>query len=194
MLTYTVANWQRVGLPGESMLKQVNTCFGKPPFGVADALLVSPPHGERIVMRGAHGLYRRRSEGEDEEDGTVSERISRATGAPRDDSCRSVCGLRRPEPSPSIDPEEEVAVNEFAQTFVGTLERELVGWKAFASTGNLSMPHRIRLKEPQRISLHNDNVECRLFRLDMIKDGMRDRPGRPEQPANGDVSNDSADT
>ncbi len=193
MLAYAAANWQRAGLPGEPVLKQVDARFGKPPFEVAGVLLMNPPYGERIAVRGAHGSRRRRSEGEGEEDGTVFERASRAMGAPRDDGRRPVRELRQPEPPPPVDPEEEAAANEFAQAFAGTLKREFAGWKAFVFTGDLSMPRRMRLKESQRTPLYNGNIECRLFRFDMVKGGMRDRPERPERPANGDASNDNPD-
>jgi len=153
-------------------------------------LLMNPPYGERIVVRGAHGSRRRRPEGEGDEDGTVFERASRAMGAPRDDGRRPMRELRQPEPPPPLDPEEEAAANEFAQAFAGTLKREFAGWKAFVFTGDLSMPRRMRLKESQRTPLYNGNIECRLFRFDMVKGGMRDRP---ERTAQGDASNDNAD-
>jgi len=104
--------------------------------------------------------------------------------------CASCGNLSRP---PPVDPEEEAAANEFAQAFAGTLKREFAGWKAFVFTGDLSMPRRMRLKESQRTPLYNGNIECRLFRFDMVKGGMRDRPERPERPAKGDASNDNAD-
>ena len=190
MLAYAAANWQRAGLPGEPVLKQVDARFGKPPFETAGVLLMNPPYGERIVVRGAHGSRRRRPEGEGEEDGTVFERASRAMGAPRDDGRRPMRELRQPEPPPPVDPEEEAAANEFAQAFAGTLKREFAGWKAFVFTGDLSMPRRMRLKESQRTPLYNGNIECRLFRFDMVKGGMRDRPERPAQDG---TSNDNAD-
>jgi len=189
MLAYAAANWARAGLPGEPILKQVDARYGRPPFDVPGVLLMNPPYGERIAVRGAHGSRRRRPEGE--EDGTVFERASRAMGAmgaPRAE-------LRRePEPPPPVDPQEEAAADEFAQAFAGTLKREFAGWKAFVFTGDLSMPRRMRLKESQRTPLYNGNIECRLFRFDMVKGGMRDRP---ERSTKGDGAaapgNDNAD-
>ena len=52
------------------------------------------------------------------------------------------------------------------------------------------MPRRMRLKESQRTPLYNGNIECRLFRFDMVKGGMRDRPAR--DTASGS-ENDNAD-
>jgi putative N6-adenine-specific DNA methylase len=182
MLAYAAANWKRAGLPGEPMLKQVDARFGKPPFDVPGVLLMNPPYGERIAVRGAQGSRRTRQEGE----GTVFERASRAMGAQRSDDRRPVREQRQPEPPPPIDPQEEAAANEFAQAFAGTLKREFAGWQAFIFTGDLSMPRRMRLKESQRTPLYNGNIECRLFRFEMVKGGMRDRPAR-------DASNDNAE-
>ncbi|MDE2201915.1 MAG: class I SAM-dependent RNA methyltransferase [Burkholderiaceae bacterium] len=184
MLAYAAANWKRAGLPGEPMLKQVDARVGKPPFDVPGVLLMNPPYGERIAVRGAQGSRRRRPEGE--EDGTVFERASRAMGAPRDGDRRPMREQRQPEPPPPVDPQEEAAANEFAQAFAGTLKREFAGWNAFVFTGDLSMPRRMRLKESQRTPLYNGNIECRLFRFEMVKGGMRDRPAR-------DASNDNAE-
>ncbi|CAJ0816725.1 THUMP domain-containing class I SAM-dependent RNA methyltransferase [Ralstonia flaminis] len=194
MLAYAHANWQRAGLPGEPLLKQVDARFGKPPFDVPGVLLMNPPYGERIAVRGAQGSRRRRPDGEGEEDGTVFERASRAMGAPRDDTRRPMREQRQPEPLPPVDPVEEAAANEFAQAFAGTLKREFSGWKAFVFTGDLSMPRRMRLKESQRTPLYNGNIECRLFRFEMVKGGMRDRPERSTKgdPASGS-ENDNAD-
>ncbi len=186
MLAYAAANWQRAGLPGEPMLKQVDARFGKSPFDVPGVLLMNPPYGERIAVRGAQGSRRRRpeeGEGEGEDDGTVFERASRAMGAPRDDTRRPMRELRQPEPPPPVDPAEEAAANEFAQAFAGTLKREFAGWQAFVFTGDLSMPRRMRLKESQRTPLYNGNIECRLFRFEMVKGGMRDRPARESAPS-----------
>lgn len=193
MLAYAAANWRRAGLPGEPVLKQVDARFGKPPFEAPGVLLMNPPYGERIVVRGAHGSRRRGPEGETgDQDGTVFERASRAMGAGRDDPRRPSRELRQPEPAPVIDPREEAAANEFAQAFAGTLKREFAGWQAFVFTGDLSMPRRMRLKESQRTPLYNGNIECRLFRFEMVKGGMRDRPAGESTPSPDSGSADAS--
>ncbi|MDO3562002.1 THUMP domain-containing class I SAM-dependent RNA methyltransferase [Ralstonia pseudosolanacearum] len=193
MLAYAAANWRRAGLPGEPVLKQVDARFGKPPFEAPGVLLMNPPYGERIVVRGAHGSRRRGPEGETgDQDGTVFERASRAMGAGRDDPRRPSRELRQPEPAPVIDPREEAAANEFAQAFAGTLKREFAGWQAFVFTGDLSMPRRMRLKESQRTPLYNGNIECRLFRFEMVKGGMRDRPAGESAPSPDSGSADAS--
>lgn len=154
---------------------------------------MNPPYGERIVVRGAHGSRRRGPEGETgDQDGTVFERASRAMGAGRDDPRRPSRELRQPEPAPVIDPREEAAANEFAQAFAGTLKREFAGWQAFVFTGDLSMPRRMRLKESQRTPLYNGNIECRLFRFEMVKGGMRDRPAGESAPSPDSGSADAS--
>lgn len=134
MLAMARANWQRAGLPGELATKQVDARFVQPPFAEPGLVLINPPYGERIAVRGE----------------------------------------RRPvETEVPLDSAEEAAANQFAAAFSSTLKQNFSGWQAWIFTGDLSMPKRLRLKESRRVPLYNGNIECRLFRFDMVKGGNR---------------------
>ncbi|WP_439683526.1 23S rRNA G2445 N2-methylase RlmL [Cupriavidus oxalaticus] len=130
MLAITQANWQRAGLPGEARTKQVDARFVQPPYDEPGLLLMNPPYGERIAVRG-----QRRMPGEE---------------MPRDEV-------------------EEAAANQFANAFAATLKQNFAGWQAWVFTGDLGFPRRLRLKESRRTPLYNGNIECRLFRFDMVR-------------------------
>ncbi|MBP0624575.1 THUMP domain-containing class I SAM-dependent RNA methyltransferase [Cupriavidus consociatus] len=130
MLAITQANWQRAGLPGEARTKQVDARFVQPPYDEPGLLLMNPPYGERIAVRG-----QRRMPGEE---------------MPRDEV-------------------EEAAANQFANAFATTLKQNFAGWQAWVFTGDLGFPRRLRLKESRRTPLYNGNIECRLFRFDMVR-------------------------
>ncbi|MEM5278642.1 class I SAM-dependent RNA methyltransferase [Cupriavidus taiwanensis] len=134
MLAITRANWERAGLPGEARTKQVDARFVQPPFDEPGLLLMNPPYGERIAVRG----QRRAPEEE----------------APRDEV-------------------EEAAANQFASAFATTLKQHFAGWQAWVFTGDLGFPRRLRLKESRRTPLYNGNIECRLFRFDMVRGANR---------------------
>jgi putative N6-adenine-specific DNA methylase len=135
MLAIAHANWQRAGLPGDVPLKQVDARFVQPPFASPGIVLMNPPYGERIAVRGE-----RRRDPMDE--------------APRDEV-------------------EDAAANQFASAFATTLKQSFAGWQAWVFTGDLSFPKRLRLKESRRTPLYNGNIECRLFRFDMVRGGNR---------------------
>lgn len=135
MLSMAHANWQRAGLPGEVPLNQVDARFVQPPFAQAGVLIMNPPYGERIAVRG--------------------DRRNALQDAPRDEA-------------------EEAAANQFATAFATTLKQNFSGWQAWVFTGDLSMPKRLRLKESRRTPLFNGNIECRLFRFDMVRGANRE--------------------
>lgn len=97
-------------------------------------LLMNPPYGERIAVRGER---------------------------------------RQPADEPPRDEAEEAAANQFASAFATTLKQQFAGWQAWVFTGDMSMPKRMRLKESRRTPLFNGNIECRLFRFDMVRGGNR---------------------
>ncbi|QET00642.1 MULTISPECIES: THUMP domain-containing class I SAM-dependent RNA methyltransferase [Cupriavidus] len=144
MLGMAQANWERAGLPGEAQLKQVDARFVQPPFAEPGMLLMNPPYGERIAVRGER---------------------------------------RQPIDEPPRDEAEEAAANQFASAFATTLKQSFAGWQAWVFTGDMTMPKRMRLKESRRTPLFNGNIECRLFRFDMVRGG--NRAATEDKPAQG---------
>ncbi|CAN7481675.1 Ribosomal RNA large subunit methyltransferase L [compost metagenome] len=134
MLAITRANWERAGLPGEARTKQVDARFVQPPFEEPGLLLMNPPYGERIAVRGQRRL---------------------------------------PEEEMPRDEVEEAAANQFASAFATTLKQHFAGWQAWVFTGDMGFPRRLRLKESRRTPLYNGNIECRLFRFDMVRGANR---------------------
>ncbi|MBB3005541.1 THUMP domain-containing class I SAM-dependent RNA methyltransferase [Cupriavidus alkaliphilus] len=134
MLAITHANWERAGLPGEARTKQVDARFVQPPYDEPGLLLMNPPYGERIAVRGQR---------------------------------------RAPEDELPRDEVEEAAANQFASAFATTLKQHFAGWQAWVFTGDLGFPRRLRLKESRRTPLYNGNIECRLFRFDMVRGANR---------------------
>ncbi|SOZ36000.1 THUMP domain-containing class I SAM-dependent RNA methyltransferase [Cupriavidus neocaledonicus] len=134
MLAITRANWERAGLPGEARTKQVDARFVQPPYDEPGLLLMNPPYGERIAVRGQR---------------------------------------RAPEDEVPRDEVEEAAANQFASAFATTLKQHFAGWQAWVFTGDLGFPRRLRLKESRRTPLYNGNIECRLFRFDMVRGANR---------------------
>ncbi|AQV95523.1 MULTISPECIES: THUMP domain-containing class I SAM-dependent RNA methyltransferase [Cupriavidus] len=134
MLAITRANWERAGLPGEARTKQVDARFVQPPYEEPGLLLMNPPYGERIAVRGQR---------------------------------------RAPEDEMPRDEVEEAAANQFASAFATTLKQHFSGWQAWVFTGDLGFPRRLRLKESRRTPLYNGNIECRLFRFDMVRGANR---------------------
>ena len=73
------------------------------------------------------------------------------------------------------------------QVIVDSAERRQPG---HCQIQRLQRADAMRERLSQRTPLYNGNIECRLFRFDMVKGGMRDRPAR--DTASGS-ENDNAD-
>jgi len=58
------------------------------------------------------------------------------------------------------------------------------GWTAWVLTPDLKLPSRMRLKESRRVPLWNGPIECRMFRFDMVRGRLADKPkpGAPHVP------------
>ena len=53
------------------------------------------------------------------------------------------------------------------------------GWTAWVLTPDLKLPSRMRLKESRRVPMWNGPIECRLFRFDMVRGRLADKPPAP---------------
>ena len=52
MVNLAQANWQRARLPGTIAIKQIDAKFIQPPFDESGFMVLNPPYGERINVRG----------------------------------------------------------------------------------------------------------------------------------------------
>jgi len=55
-------------------------------------------------------------------------------------------------------------------------KKHYAGWQAWMLTPDLKLPGKMRLKESRRVPMWNGPIECRLFRFDMVKGAVRQRP------------------
>lgn len=155
MLAMAQSNWTRAGLPGEVPTKQVDARFVQPPVDGVGLMLMNPPYGERIAVRGERRM--------------TSEQMTRE------------------------EQEDAEAADRFAAAFAAVLKQHFAGWQAYIFTGDLSLPRRLRLKESRRVPLFNGNIECRLFRFDMVRGGNRGARGRDGEAESGARQADGGD-
>ncbi len=69
----------------------------------------------------------------------------------------------------------EDGVDFFAQ-LAAHWKKHYAGWQAWMLTPDLKLPGKMRLKESRRVPMWNGPIECRLFRFDMVKGAVRQRP------------------
>src|SRR5450830_1414523 len=69
---------------------------------------------------------------------------------------------------------------EFFVQLASHWKKNYAGWQAWMLTPDLKLPGRMRLKESRRVPMWNGPIECRLFRFDLVRGSVRDKPARPE--------------
>ena len=174
MLTLTRANWQRAGLPGMVELKQLDARFLKPMsnnfstastpvnLGAAGVMVLNPPYGERITVRGKAEQRRKDDSLSSQESGRYGHQSARFNQARQAGHATS-----------DLSGEDEAVANEFAAALATSLKQNFAGWQVYVLSGDLKFPRRMRLKESQRTPLFNGPIECRLFRFAMIAGSAR---------------------
>ena len=141
MVAMTQRNWQKAGLPGLPIVRQIDALAAKSPFGEmkkTGIVVFNPPYGERLELKGGRG---------DRED----EKKSR--------------GARDPLPKNISDPQ----FVEFLANFGRHLKDHFDGWQMDVLTADMGLPGQLRMKEIKRTPLFNGAIECRLFRFDIRK-------------------------
>ena len=141
MVSMTKRNWQKAGLPGIPIVRQIDALVAKSPFGEmkkTGVLLFNPPYGERIDIKGGRG------DGED---------------APKQR------GARDPLPKNISDP----VFVEFLAQYGRHLKDQFDGWQVDVLTADMGLPGQLRMKETKRTPLFNGAIECRLFRFEIRK-------------------------
>jgi putative N6-adenine-specific DNA methylase len=69
--------------------------------------------------------------------------------------------------------------NEFFSKLATHWKKNYAGWTAWVLTPDLKLPGKMRLKESRRVPMWNGPLECRLFKFEMIKGAVRERPTTP---------------
>ena len=141
MVAMTQRNWQKAGLPGLPIVRQIDALAAKSPFGEmkkTGIVVFNPPYGERLELKGGRG---------DRED----EKKSR--------------GARDPLPKNISDPQ----FVEFLANFGRHIKDHFDGWQMDVLTADMGLPGQLRMKEIKRTPLFNGAIECRLFRFDIRK-------------------------
>jgi putative N6-adenine-specific DNA methylase len=65
---------------------------------------------------------------------------------------------------------------EFFGSLAAQWKRNYAGWTAWLLSPDMKLPSLMRLKESRRVPLYNGNIECRLFRFDMVAGSAKPLP------------------
>lgn len=160
-------NWQRAQLPDQPLVRQVDALAAKPPGSANEGvMLLNPPYGERLVIKGGRGQDRA-SQGSRDSSYDVEEPENRfelnlETGrqSAKRSSRESLKKLQAQE-------EQDPKFVEFLRQFGQHLKDAFGGWNIFVLTADMALPGQLRIKESKRTPLFNGPLECRLFKFEM---------------------------
>ena len=157
-------NWQRAQLPDQPMVRQIDAMASKPPSGVIHGtMLLNPPYGERLVIKGGRGQDRGLRDKNDEfSDVENRYELNLETGrqSVKRTSRKSLKKLQAQE-------EQDPKFVEFLRQFGQHLKDAFGGWNVFVLTADMALPGQLRIKESKRTPLFNGPLECRLFKFEM---------------------------
>jgi putative N6-adenine-specific DNA methylase len=156
-------NWQRAQLPDQPIARQVDALAAKPPSNPKDGvMLLNPPYGERLVIKGGRGQERNQTESSYDEEPENRFELNLETG--RQSAKRSSReSLKRLQAQEEQDPK----FVEFLRQFGQHLKDAFGGWNIFVLTADMALPGQLRIKESKRTPLFNGPLECRLFKFEM---------------------------
>jgi len=159
-------NWQRAQLPDQPVVRQVDALASKPPGNTHEGvMLLNPPYGERLVIKGGRGQDRdsRESENEDyspEPENRFELNLETGRQSAKRSSRESLKKLQGQE-------EQDPKFVEFLRQFGQHLKDAFGGWNIFVLTADMALPGQLRIKESKRTPLFNGPLECRLFKFEM---------------------------
>ena len=153
-------NWQRAQLPDMPIVRQIDAMVSKPPAGAQKPImLLNPPYGERLVIKGGRGRS-----AADEQSVEPEDRFSQNLETGRQIAKRSSReSLKRLQAEEEQDPQ----FVEFLRQFGQHLKDAFGGWSVFVLTADMALPGQLRIKESKRTPLFNGPLECRLFKFEM---------------------------
>jgi putative N6-adenine-specific DNA methylase len=157
-------NWQRAQLPEQPVVRQIDALASRPPVSSdSGVMLLNPPYGERLVIKGGRGQDRNAQESYDEADEPENRfELNLETGrqSAKRSSRESLKKLQAQE-------EQDPKFVEFLRQFGQHLKDAFGGWNIFVLTADMALPGQLRIKESKRTPLFNGPLECRLFKFEM---------------------------
>ncbi len=147
MVDFALRNAERAGVADAVQLRGGDALQRMPPSEQPGVMLLNPPYGERIAAAGAAG----RNAGERAADRAQGMAVGREEAQTEDGG-------------------------EFFSQLATHWKKNYSGWTAWMLTPDLKLPGKMRLKESRRVPMWNGPIECRMFRFDMIKGAVRERP------------------
>jgi putative N6-adenine-specific DNA methylase len=159
-------NWQRAQLPDQPVVRQVDALAAKAPSNLSEGvMLLNPPYGERLVIKGGRGQERdSRSElqpdDRDEPENRFELNLETGRQSAKRSSRESLKKLQAQE-------EQDPKFVEFLRQFGQHLKDDFGGWNIFVLTADMALPGQLRIKESKRTPLFNGPLECRLFKFEM---------------------------
>jgi putative N6-adenine-specific DNA methylase len=169
LVSMSRSNWQRAQLPDQPLVRQVDALASKPPANAKEGVvLLNPPYGERLVIKGGRGEGTQDHDSRDERDteyGAEPENrfeMNLETGrqSAKRSSRESLKKLQAQE-------EQDPRFVEFLRQFGQHLKDAFGGWNVFVLTADMALPGQLRIKESKRTPLFNGPLECRLFKFEM---------------------------
>jgi len=159
-------NWQRAQLPDQPAVRQIDALAAKPPGGISEGvMLLNPPYGERLVIKGGRGQDRASTQNEqyddvDEPENRFEMNLETGRQSAKRSSRESLKKLQAQE-------EQDPKFVEFLRQFGQHLKDDFGGWNIFVLTADMALPGQLRIKESKRTPLFNGPLECRLFKFEM---------------------------
>jgi putative N6-adenine-specific DNA methylase len=165
-------NWQRAQLPDMPIIRQIDALASKPPQNAKDGvMLLNPPYGERLVIKGGRGRDKQSAQDQDDEslDNRFEQNLETGRQSMKRSSRESLKKLQAQE-------EQDPQFVEFLRQFGQHLKDAFGGWSIFVLTADMALPGQLRIKESKRTPLFNGPLECRLFKFEM----HQKRAGQPD--------------
>ncbi len=157
-------NWQRAQLPDQPVVRQVDALSSKPPANTDNGvMLLNPPYGERLVIKGGRGQDRSAREASyeaEEPENRFELNLETGRQSAKRSSRESLKKLQAQE-------EQDPKFVEFLRQFGQHLKDTFGGWNVFVLTADMALPGQLRIKESKRTPLFNGPLECRLFKFEM---------------------------
>ena len=162
-------NWQRAQLPDQPQVRQVDALASKPPTNTKEGvMLLNPPYGERLVIKGGRGGGGQDHDSRDVRDSEYGaepeNRFEMNLETGRQSAKRS---SRESLKKLQAQEEQDPKFVEFLRQFGQHLKDAFGGWNVFVLTADMALPGQLRIKESKRTPLFNGPLECRLFKFEM---------------------------